>query len=91
MTIKNIADWAWSTQSIDEFWDAYLSPLIKSAQEIAVYKLQESRLKEYLKLKVKYGVGKPIIMTIHKVNGRSITYDIRDFETYVKYVENNKP
>jgi hypothetical protein len=83
--IDNFAEWAWNVPSIDEYWDNIILKSNDSQIEEVIRNLPEGHLKEYIILKVRHGVGKPIIMIKNDAKMKRITWDVRDFETYVKF------
>lgn len=91
--IDKIAEWAWNMPSIDEYWDDILSKSNDSHIDEIICNLPDGQLKDYLILKIEFGIGKPIIKR-HTLNAngkaRNVYCDIRDFETYVKYVQKYK-
>jgi len=83
--IDQMAQQLWDMPSVDEFYDGLLRGKTFPEQVELINIRTRVPLKDYLLLKIKYGIGNPIIMTHNKENGRWVTSDIRDFESYVRW------
>jgi hypothetical protein len=81
-----LASWIWNVPSIDKYWNDLLRDKSKREQIDLVNNYSNDLLKEYLLLKVRWGIGKSILVKKFNLKlNKYIYWDVRDFDTWLKW------